>query len=598
MSSSCAGDHRLGAALGSEAIRRIPADALTDEALAASYRSVFDALDEAFCIIEIVYDHQGQAVDYRFIEANRAFGEHTGLHDVIGKTALELVPCLERHWIDTYAEVARSGDAVRLTQAAEQLGRWLDVYAWRFGIPTSRRVAVHFTDITARKTAEDELRHRSEQFHALIQRAPIGIYLIDRDFRIIEANPIAQQAFGDVPDLIGRDFEQFIGTIWPRSLVERSMQVFRRTLETGVTYHEPEVAEVRSDRRVTEYYDWRTERIRLPDGSYGVVCYFNDISAQVTARRALAASEERYRTLFESIDEGFCILKVTFDEDDRPIDYHFIEANPAFERHTGLENALGRSARELLPDLEPSWYQTYGGVALTGQPRRFVAQTQGRWYDEFAFRIGAPLERKVAVLFSDITKRKRTEHALRESVALLRHHAQHDPLTGLPNRILLEDRLRSAVAAAEMHQRTFGVLFIDLDGFKAINDELGHASGDVVLTEVAYRLRQSLRAGDTLARIHGDEFVALLPELSGRDEAESLAQQLLEVLTDPIDVAATTVSLQASIGVSLFPNDAADARALLRAADAAMYRVKLAGKNAVSRVLEADDGGGPTGEAA
>ena len=107
------------------------------------------------------------------------------------------------------------------------------------------------------------------------------------------------------------------------------------------------------------------------------------------------------------------------------------------------------------------------------------------------------------MLFSDVTERKRAEHALQESVALLRHHAQHDALTGLPNRVLFEDRLRLAVAAAERHGRPFTILFLDLDDFKAINDDLGHESGDVVLIEVARRLRCSLRASDTLARSMG-----------------------------------------------------------------------------------------------
>jgi diguanylate cyclase len=109
-----------------------------------------------------------------------------------------------------------------------------------------------------------------------------------------------------------------------------------------------------------------------------------------------------------------------------------------------------------------------------------------------------------------------------------------------------------------------------LDGFKAINDDLGHASGDVVLIEMARRLRRSLRTSDVLARMHGDEFVALLPAMSEPHQARSVAQKLLDVVRDPIDVAGTTVSVQASIGVSLYPNDGADPRALLRAANAAM----------------------------
>jgi diguanylate cyclase (GGDEF)-like protein/PAS domain S-box-containing protein len=357
---------------------------------------------------------------------------------------------------------------------------------------------------------------------------------------------------------------------------------------------------VRADRGNTEYYDWRMDRIRLPDGTDGIVCYFSDISEQVWARHSLAVSENRYRTLFESIDEGFCIVNVIFDEDERPIDYRFLEINPAFVRHTGLDDAVGRTLTELVPGIEPYWIDAYGRVALTGEPTRFIehAESMGRWFDDYAFRIGEPEERKVAVLFNDVTERKRAEHALQESVALLRHHAHHDVLTGLPNRLMFEEKLRATVATADRHARPFAVLFLDLDGFKAINDDFGHAAGDVVLIEVARRLRRSLRASDTLARIHGDEFVVILPELCEPHEAGSLAQKLLAIVSDPIDVAGTTVSVQASIGVSLYPNDGANPRALVRAADAAMYQAKQGGKNAVGFVIAPPDGGMRAGEPA
>jgi diguanylate cyclase (GGDEF)-like protein/PAS domain S-box-containing protein len=577
-----------------------PVQASVDEAHARSlsvvFRSVFDALDEAFCVIEMIFDAHGEPADFRFVEVNRAFAKHTGIHDAMGKTIRELLPDIDDHWIERYGHVVRTGEPVRFSQEGKALGRWFDLYAFPLGSASIQRVGIHFTDITERKRTEDELRHRGEQFHALIEQAPIGVFVVDANTRLIEVNPAARPVFGVAQDLIGRDFGEVMRIMWPERLADEVLAIFRQTLETGVPYHDPELAEVRADRGVTEYYDWRVDRILLPDGTFGVVCYFTDVSAQVWARTALARSEERYRTLFESIDEGFCIVHVIFDEDERPIDYRFVEVNPAFVRHTGLRDALGRTVLDLVPEIEPYWIEAYGRVALTGEPTRFVeyAKSMGRWFDDYAFRIGEPHEHRVAVLFNDITERKRAEHALQESVALLRHHAHHDALTGLPNRVLFEDRLRLAIADAERHGRPFAVLFLDLDGFKAINDELGHASGDVVLTTVARRLRRSLRAGDTLARIHGDEFVALLPELSDPLEAGTLAHDLLAVVDRPIDVAGTTVTVHASIGVSLCPDDGVEPRTLLRAADAAMYRAKLGGKNTVSYVVPSSDGDGAT----
>ncbi len=140
---------------------------------------------------------------------------------------------------------------------------------------------------------------------------------------------------------------------------------------------------------------------------------FQDISDQVNARPAIARSEERYRTLFDLLDEGFCEVEVLFDEENRPVDYRFLEMNPAFERHTGLKNAVGKAAHELVPDLESRWREIYGRVALTGKPTEFVehSETMERWFYVKAIRSGAPEQRRVALLFRDITESKKAEEA-------------------------------------------------------------------------------------------------------------------------------------------------------------------------------------------
>ena len=138
------------------------------------------------------------------------------------------------------------------------------------------------------------------------------------------------------------------------------------------------------------------------------------------AEAALRRSEERYRTLFESIDDGYCLMQMIVDEAGKTIDYRFLEANAAFEAQTGLCHALGKTARELVPDLDPSWFELYGQVAETGRSARFENHAPamgGRWFDVYASRVGKPEQRYVALVFKDISERKRIEHEREQSLA-------------------------------------------------------------------------------------------------------------------------------------------------------------------------------------
>jgi diguanylate cyclase (GGDEF)-like protein/PAS domain S-box-containing protein len=180
----------------------------------------------------------------------------------------------------------------------------------------------------------------------------------------------------------------------------------------------------------------------------------------------------------------------------------------------------------------------------------------------------------------DVTARQEAEARLRSSEERLSHQALHDPLTGLPNRALLLDRLCQALVRAERHGRQRpALLFLDLDRFKVINDSLGHATGDEVLREVARRLAAAVREGDTVSRLGGDEFVVLCDEAGTIDEAERLARRLQEALAPPVVLAEGQVSVTASIGVALAGVDQGSAEDLVRDADTAMYRAKEQGRD-------------------
>jgi PAS domain S-box-containing protein len=218
----------------------------------------------------------------------------------------------------------------------------------------------------------------------------------------------------------------------------------------------------------------------MPNGIGGVLGTVNEITEKVLAERrirllddlgaralkdetaekacvvegALRASEEKYRALYESIDEGFCTIEVLFDEHDNPVDYRFLEVNPSFEKQTGIKDAQGRRMREIAPAHEDHWFEIYGKIALTGVPMRFEnsAAQLNRWYDVYAFRVGEPRERKVAILFNDITARKQAETemlALKDELAaeLSAMTHLHEFSTGLLSKTEFEPTLQRALDA-------------------------------------------------------------------------------------------------------------------------------------------------------
>jgi diguanylate cyclase (GGDEF)-like protein/PAS domain S-box-containing protein len=178
-----------------------------------------------------------------------------------------------------------------------------------------------------------------------------------------------------------------------------------------------------------------------------------------------------------------------------------------------------------------------------------------------------PVGADTVAVVRDVTERRRMETALE-------HRALHDPLTDLANRSLFFDRLRQALHAARRDGSQVALVMLDLDGFKAINDTLGHATGDAVLKEVATRLRLGLRATDSAARLGGDEFAWILPGLTSRRSVEAMVRKRLAVAQEPVELDGQTIEVGVSAGIALYPEDGQDPDALMRRADRAMYTVK------------------------
>jgi len=246
----------------------------------------------------------------------------------------------------------------------------------------------------------------------------------------------------------------------------------------------------------------------------------------------------------------------------------------------------GGAARLRLVDLIPEWPSDAagaGGLPLSGDAPSpgdvRPTELHGRHKDGRDIDIEAnlgPLDSDglpgtfVLVILRDITERKRAQASLCDQ-------AFHDPLTGLPNRLLLTDRFRQTVLSARRTASRFAVLMLDLDGFKQINDVMGHAIGDAVLQQVAQRLSAVVRESDTVARLGGDEFLLLLGTAERDGGAEGIAKRVLRRVAAPMRIADGTVNVRASAGVALFPEHGADMETLIERADAAMYRAKRRG---------------------
>lgn len=259
-----------------------------------------------------------------------------------------------------------------------------------------------------------------------------------------------------------------------------------------------------------------------------------------------------------------------------------VDVNDAFTRITGYthEEACGKNPRMLKSGRQSTEYYTQMWQSLSEnghwQGEVWNRRKNGETYAEMitisaVTDITGKVQHYVA-LFTDITPMKEHQHQLE-------YIAHYDALTSLPNRVLLADRLEQGMMQSMRRERSLAVVYLDLDGFKAINDTYGHDTGDKLLVTVSERMKGALRDGDTLSRIGGDEFVAILVDLEEPEHCTPILERLLEAASEPVIIQDTTLRVSASMGVTIYPKDETDADLLLRHADQAMYVAKQAGKN-------------------
>ncbi|WP_416674465.1 PAS domain S-box protein [Egbenema bharatensis] len=352
---------------------------------------------------------------------NQRWYEYTGLSQAesLGVAGVSTVHPEERdRTLEQWNQAIACGQPFEIEY---RIRRWDGVYHWFIcrAVPTRDQQNQltgwigTMTNIDEIKHSEALLRQSEERFRQMADHAPVVIWVTDPTGY---CTYLSQSWY----EFTGQTEATGLGFGWLKTIHPEDYERVRENFLTANKQHEAFRLEYRLRRRDGEYR-WAIDAASPwfgEDGAFkGYIGSVVDIHDRKQAEEALRRSETRYRTLFESMNEGFCVVEMLFDQHNCPYDYRFLEINPAFEHQTGLYRAEGKTARQLLPNLEQHWFELYGNVALSGEPIRFEhrSDAMNRWFEVSAFHLGSPESRKVAILFKDISKRKQAEHERQES---------------------------------------------------------------------------------------------------------------------------------------------------------------------------------------
>lgn len=432
-----------------------------------------------------------------------------------------------------------------------------------------------FRDITQQKAVEVEREEVLAQLHALIGGLPVGVTVFDEDLRLLFWNDHIYDILGLPQGAVYKyvRFEDLIsfpanrGEYGPGNPAELVAQ--RAALARKFEPHRFERAARDGRTLLVDGYPFRfSGRIS------GFVTTYTDITEQKRNAEQVAHQNEVLKTIIDNFPGAVSLFDASL---------RLAASNARFKSLLDLPDTLmdrpvvyfedlirfNASRGEYGPGDAEQQVATLLDKARNFQPHQIErARPNGQVLEI----IGAPIPGGGFVtLYSDITQRKQAE-------AQIRNMALQDALTGLPNRISLNERIDEALRRSGEHRMPFALLFLDLDGFKKVNDSLGHDVGDALLIQVARRLEAAVRSTDVVARLGGDEFVVLLRDLGDTDAAERLAAEIVSSIAAPFALAGGEVRVGTSIGIAAHPGDGSSREALLKAADAAMYEAKAAGR--------------------
>ncbi|MGZ5571269.1 MAG: sensor domain-containing protein [Usitatibacter sp.] len=501
---------------------------------------------------------------------NQAWQDYTGrgLEMELGSRWLESVhaddrPALEREWNEALGLRRPIETQYRLRRGDGSYG-WIRHAAVPVNDAQGRLAGYLGTchDITEQRLAELMALGKEREIRMLANNVPALIAYFDaQSLECRFANKAYAHMWGwDETSIVGHTVQEVIGEQGYREIEPH----IRRTQRGESVTYERTIAAADGGKRVLEVN-------LLPQrDAHGktltAVVLIHDITRHRVAEAAVRESEVRLRKFTEAAQAG-----IVFHEDGIITD-----CNDAILRLTGyshdelvgseiIKHVVPERREEALDVLRRGLESAYESEILAKDGTRIPVEFEGRVM---------PFNGKVYRLsmVRDIRRR-------RASQARIDFLAHHDLLTGLPNRALLHDRLEFILEAAKRRGTQAAVLFIDLDNFKTVNDSLGHVAGDALLKVIAERIPKALRSVDVVSRHGGDEFLVVLPELEGEQDPVPVAEKLLAVITEPMELEGQSISVSPSIGISVYPRDGATADALIKNADAAMYLAKERGRN-------------------
>lgn len=448
-------------------------------------------------------------------------------------------------------------------------GSRLPVETFRRVVPSAAGplIVVVARDITARRRAEEDLR----RFRLAMDNSAEIIVLIDRaTMHFVDVNSTAC-------GLLGYSREELL-SMGPQDVLPVGREELERSYDELIA--DPSVVG-----GMKTHYRCKdgsllpfesTQRVLRSGDTWIIAAISRDIRERIAADEALRASNERFNMAVRATND------VIWDWD--------LVRNQVWWNEN-VSSIFGRQREHLQRDAG-SWYDEIhpeDRERVVSGIQRLLESGGENWSDEFRIRRedgsyahvfdrghvvrdGAGRALRMIGAMADITARKDAEEKLT-------YLAQFDAVTGLPNRYLFRDRLAQTLTLAQRNRWQVGVMFVDLDRFKAVNDSFGHSAGDKLLASVAARLRESVRGGDTVGRLSGDEFAVVLSSLSQADDAGLVAQKVVAAMARPFEIDGHQPYVTASVGIALYPGDGAEPDELVRNADTAMYRAKQQGRN-------------------